>query len=94
MPLVAAFSWRDAGSMHSDEDDDDDDDDDDDVDVTLSNSCDCTNKRPVQTMTSLPSEAMCLVAMIDCEGWLVSAEDAMNMAEEALDLCLEVQDHR
>jgi len=35
---------------------------------------------------------MCLVAMIDCEGWLVSAEDAMNMAEEALDLCLEVQD--
>jgi len=37
-------------------------------------------------------EAMCLVAMIDCEGWLVSAEDAMNMAEEALDLCLEVQD--
>ncbi len=36
---------------------------------------------------------MCLVAMIDCEGWLVSAEDAMNMAEEALDLCLEAQDH-
>lgn len=45
-----------------------------------------------KTMRSLPSEAMCLVAMIDCEGWLVSAEDAMNMAEEALDLCLEVQD--
>lgn len=59
-----------------------------------SNSCDCTHKRPVETMRSLPSEAMCLVAMIDCEGWLVSAEDAMNMAEEALDLCLEVQDHR
>lgn len=47
-----------------------------------------------ETMRWLPAEAMCLVAMIDCEGWLVSAEDAMNMAEEALDLCLEVQDHR
>ena len=31
MPLVAAFSWRDAGSMHSDEEEDDDDD----VDVML-----------------------------------------------------------
>ena len=54
----------------------------------------CIYKRLVQTMRSLPAEAMCLVAMIDCEGWLVSAEDAMNMAEEALDLCLEAQDHR
>ena len=35
---------------------------------------------------------MCLVAMIDCEGWLVSAEDALLMAEEAQELCLEIQD--
>eukprot|EP00438_Fugacium_kawagutii_P029430 Skav210012 [mRNA] locus=scaffold1212:50545:53002:- [translate_table: standard] len=29
---------------------------------------------------------MCVVATIDCEGWLVSPEDAMNVADEALDL--------
>lgn len=39
-----------------------------------------------------PGQVMCVVATIDCEGWLVSPEDAMNVADEALDLCLELQD--
>ena len=37
-------------------------------------------------------EAMCLCTMIDGEGLLTSAEDAILLAEEALDLCLDVQD--
>ncbi|CAJ1409337.1 unnamed protein product [Effrenium voratum] len=37
-------------------------------------------------------EARCLVAMIDGEGWLTSPDDAMQVADEALDLCLDVQD--
>ena len=37
-------------------------------------------------------EAMCVCTMIDGEGLLTSAEDAILLAEEALDLCLDVQD--
>ena len=29
--------------------------------------------------------------MIDGEGWLTSPDDAMQVADEALDLCLDVQ---
>eukprot|EP00435_Cladocopium_sp_Y103_P060347 s1789_g22.t1 len=39
-------------------------------------------------------EAMCLVSMIDCEGWLASPDDALNAADEALDVCLEIEDRR
>lgn len=35
---------------------------------------------------------MCLVSMIDCEGWLASPDDALNAADEALDMSLEIED--
>lgn len=37
-------------------------------------------------------EAMCLVSMIDCEGWLASPDDALNAADEALEMSLEIED--
>ena len=35
---------------------------------------------------------MCLVSMIDCEGWLASPDDALNAADEALEMSLEIED--
>ncbi|CAL1157317.1 unnamed protein product, partial [Cladocopium goreaui] len=36
--------------------------------------------------------AMCLVSMIDCEGWLASPDDALNAADEALEMSLEIEE--
>ena len=51
----------------------------------------CSNKGLIPSSGST-TEAMCLVSMIDCEGWLASPDDALNAADEALEMSLEIED--
>jgi hypothetical protein len=51
----------------------------------------CSNKGLIPSSGST-AEAMCLVSMIDCEGWLASPDDALNAADEALEMSLEIED--